>query len=69
MKSKGKFFETNFYDGNWYGTLNIPENELVERDLIFDKDVNGAIAIKKKFPFAITFYIIPNRNDSRVKKL
>ena len=57
LKEQGGFFETNYYDGNWYGTLTIPEEELDFRDLLFDKDVNGAIAIKDAYPNALEKFL------------
>ena len=68
MKGQGAFFETNYYDGAWYGTLRVPTEELTIRDLIFDKDVNGALAIKGAYPEAITFYIMPKDNDTLLKR-
>ena len=59
MIENNMFFEWEIYDGNFYGTLNIPLNELTERDLFLDKDVRGAISIKEKYPEAITIYFMP----------
>lgn len=68
LKEHGKFFETNYYDGHWYGTLRIPEEELNVRDLLFDKDVNGALAIKAVYPFALTFYIMPKDKETLLER-
>lgn len=68
LKEHGKFFETNYYDGNWYGTLRIPEEELHFRDLLFDKDVNGALAIKSVYPYALTFYIMPKDKETLLER-
>ena len=68
LKEQGEFFETNYYDGNWYGTLTIPEEELDIHDLLFDKDVNGALAIKAVYPYALTFYIMPKDNETLLKR-
>lgn len=68
LKEQGAFFETNYYDGNWYGTLTIPEEELDTRDLLFDKDVNGALAIKAVYPYAVTFYIMPKDNETLLER-
>ena len=68
LKEKGEFFETNYYDGHWYGTLTIPEEELDIHDLLFDKDVNGALAIKAVYPYALTFYIMPKDNETLIKR-
>ena len=68
VKEEEMFFETNYYDGAWYGTLKVPTEELIVRDLIFDKDVNGALAIKKEYPEAITIYVMPKDNDTLVQR-
>lgn len=68
LKKQGEFFETNYYDGNWYGTLKIPEEELYVRDLLFDKDVNGAHAIKDVYPYALTFYIMPKDKETLLER-
>lgn len=68
MKEMEMFFETNYYDGSWYGTLNVPTEELLVHDLVFDKDVNGALAIKKEHPEAITIYVMPKDNDTLIKR-
>lgn len=60
----GEFFEYEWYDDNLYGTLNVPVEELKERDLFFDKDVRGAISIKKAYPEAITVYIMPKDKET-----
>ena len=63
-----EFFEYVWYDDNLYGTLNIPTEELSERDLFFDKDVRGAIAIKQAYPEAITIYIMPKDEETLLKR-
>lgn len=63
-----EFFEYVWYDDNLYGTLNIPTEELVERDLFFDKDVRGAISIKEAYPEAITIYIMPKDEETLLKR-
>lgn len=64
MIEKGMFFEWEEYDGNYYGTLNIPTEELSTRDLFFDKDVRGAISIKKAYPEAISIYVMPKDKET-----
>ena len=68
LMEHGRFFETNYYDGHWYGTMRIPEEELFIRDLLFDKDVNGALAIKAVYPFALTFYIMPKDKETLLER-
>lgn len=66
--ANGEFFEYEWYDDNLYGTLNVPVEELKERDLFFDKDVRGAISIKKAYPEAITIYIMPKDKETLCKR-
>ena len=68
MREKGMFFESEWYDGNLYGTLNIPSEEHCERDLFLDKDVRGAISIKKAYPDAITIYIMPKDKETLLER-
>ena len=68
MNKMGMFFETNYYDGSWYGTTRIPLEELTIRDLVFDKDVNGALAIKEAYPEAITIYVMPKDNETLLER-
>lgn len=62
--ARGEFFEYVWYDNNLYGTLNVPKEELKDRDLFFDKDVRGAISIKEAYPEAITIYIMPKDKET-----
>ena len=59
-----EFFEYEWYDGELYGTLNIPTEELCKHDLFFDKDVRGAISIKNVYPEAITIYVMPKDKET-----
>jgi len=68
MMEQDMFLETNYYDGAWYGTIRVPAEELAIRDLIFDKDVNGALAIKQAYPEAITIYVMPKDNETLLKR-
>lgn len=68
MIDKDMFFEWEEYDGNFYGTLNVPTEELTTRDLFFDKDVRGAISIKKEYPEAITIYVMPKDKETLEKR-
>lgn len=63
-----EFFEHEWYDGELYGTLNIPTEELENRDLFLDKDVRGAISIKKAYPEAITIYVMPKDKETLLKR-
>ena len=68
MIARGEFYEWIVYDGHLYGTLNIPAEELTETDLFFDKDIVGALRIKKQYPETITIYIMPKDVDTLLKR-
>jgi len=62
-KELGLFAETNEHhgtvkQGDLYGTL-LSECSVEEGTVIFDVEVNGAAALKKLFPDAITIFILP----------
>lgn len=65
---ENKFLEWEEYDSNFYGTLNVPVEELTDVDLFFDKDVRGAISIKKEYPEAVTIYIMPKDKETLAKR-
>lgn len=67
MIKNGDFVEYVKYDGNYYGTAKLSKEELENNDVIFRKDVRGAISIKKEFPFVITFYVMA-KDYSTLKK-
>ena len=66
MIAKDEFIEYVDYDGEYYGTRKLSNEELESNDIIFRKDVRGAISIKDKYPFVITFYIMPT-DSNRLK--
>jgi guanylate kinase len=55
----GEIAEYNIYDGNYYGTLRRPLEEALEsgKKVLMELEVNGAAAVKKAFPGAITIFI------------
>ncbi len=69
--AQGKFLEYEQVHGNYYGTL----LETVERFrrqnkvVLFDIDVNGALAIKKHFPEAMLIFIKPPSTEELVRRL
>ena len=67
MIQNGDFLEYIVYDNAYYGTKKLSKEELENNDVMFRKDVNGAISIKRDFPFVITFYIM-TKNLSILKK-
>jgi guanylate kinase len=69
--AQGKFLEYEQVHGNYYGTL----LETVEgfrrqgKVVLFDIDVNGALAIKDRFPEAILIFIKPPSTEELVRRL
>jgi guanylate kinase len=59
----GGFLEHRLYNGNLYGTPRSFINEalLDGYDVIMKPEVNGAIAIKERFPEAVLIFIVPDR--------
>src|ERR1700761_5462802 len=59
----GGFLEYRAYNGNFYGTpRSFVEEKLREGyDLVMKPEVNGALAIKAKFPDAVLIFIVPDR--------
>jgi guanylate kinase len=57
------FLEHRSYNGNLYGTPRSFINEalLDGYDVIMKPEVNGAIAIKERFPDAVLIFIVPDR--------
>ena len=55
------FLEYEEVHGEYYGTLKAVVDDLIEEGkvVLFDIDVNGAQAIKKYYPEAILFFIMP----------
>lgn len=68
MQNDGCFFESVCYADNMYGTLRIPVEELNSKDIFLDKDVRGALSIKKKYPEAVTIYIMPKDVETLIKR-
>lgn len=67
MVDNNEFLEHVNYSTGRYGTCKIPEDVLKNKDILFRKDVRGAISLKEKFPYTLTFYILPKDKD-RLKK-
>ncbi len=60
MIAAGEFLETVAVFNNFYGTPKAPVFENLEngKDVLFEVDVHGAKSIKKKYPEAITIFIM-----------
>ncbi len=61
--AEGGFLEYRRYNDNLYGTPRsfIDEALLAGYDVIMKPEVNGAIAIKERFPDAVLIFIVPDR--------
>ena len=61
MIKREELLEYNRYVKNYYGTPRIPVEKAVNegKDIIIEVDVNGAAAIRKKLPEAISIFIMP----------
>jgi guanylate kinase len=61
--AEGGFIEHRLYNENYYGTPRSFINEalLDGYDVIMKPEVNGAIAIKERFPEAVLIFIVPDR--------
>ena len=68
-EKNGYFLETNFFDGNYYGTPNISSNVREGKDIFFDLNAEGGLKIKKEFPDAILFYILPQNLEQLKRQL
>lgn len=58
---KGEFLEYNEYQDNFYGTPRAPVERCIESgvDMILEIDVNGAAAVRKIMPEAVSVFIMP----------
>ena len=59
LEEKGEILESNFYNGNWYGSsLNEIENALKEKkNVLKDIDINGGFNFKKRFENTVLIFI------------
>lgn len=58
-EDEGKFLETDFHAGNWYGTLKEPVEKYLNqgKNVILRIDVNGAMKLREKMPDATLIFI------------
>lgn len=58
-QKEGRFLETDFHAGNWYGTLRQPVEDLLARgqNVLLRIDVNGALQLKAKLPEARIIFL------------
>jgi guanylate kinase len=67
----GKFLEAFEIDGNWYGSLRQPLEELLAAgtNVILRKDVRGALLIKALLPAAATVFIRAEDEAEMAKRI
>lgn len=68
---KDAFLEYNKYLENYYGTPKAPIEEHIARgdDVLIECDVNGAYAIRRKLPEAVSVFIMPPSFEVLKKRL
>lgn len=68
---KDEFLEYNYYNDNYYGTPKDKIEKYIDmgKDVIFEVDVNGALAIKHKIPEAIFIFLMPPTMKDLVLRL
>lgn len=68
---RGEFLEYERVHGNYYGTLRSTVEKLLAEGytVLFDVDVNGALAIKKRFPEAVLIFIKPPSIEALKERL
>ncbi len=67
----GKFIEYNEFNSNFYGTpRKILEDQVAKgKTVLLVIDVNGAAAIKKEFPTAVSIFILPPTEEVLKERL
>ena len=61
MIARGEVVEYTCYNGNYYGTPAEPIRRSLEagRDVILEIEVDGAAQVRRKFPEALTVFVLP----------
>ncbi len=67
MVERGEFLEyAQVFGKNWYGTPRkwLEEAAALQKDLVLEIDVQGALQVKKKLPDAVAIFVLaPSRED------
>lgn len=64
----GGFLEWTEFLGNYYGTP-VPDEELGDRDMVLEIEVDGAQQIKASHPDAILIFVLPPSRDEQQRRL
>ena len=64
-EDSGEIIESNFYNGNWYGSSKSEIEKVIKgnKNAIKDVDVNGALYYKKQYPEAVLVFVKTNLDD------
>jgi len=67
MRKAREFFETNLFDGRWYGTRkhDLDRSHRASVDQITEVDLTGAKAIRKVYPNAVIIFLSSKITDLR----
>jgi guanylate kinase len=72
LTNRGEILESNFYNGNWYGTSLSDLNHTLEngKNVMKDVDVNGGKFYKENFPQSVLIFVKcePAEMRSRLEK-
>lgn len=67
---EGGFLEYSNHFGNYYGTpRKFVENQLAEKDVILEIEVDGALQVKKSYPEALLIMILPPDTEEHKRRL
>jgi guanylate kinase len=71
MISDGMFLEYAQYVGNYYGTPLAWVKDKLDKDInvILEIDVQGGLQVKKKYPDAVTIFVVPPDKEELIKRL
>ena len=71
MISDGMFVEYAQYVGNYYGTPLAWVKDKLDKDInvILEIDVQGGLQVKKKYPDAVTIFVVPPDKEELIKRL
>ena len=71
MRDRGEFLEWAEYNGRYYGTANRFCEQACDtgKDLLLDIDVQGASAVRKKLPGALSAFVLPPSKQALLERL
>lgn len=65
LEKRGEILESNFYNGDWYGTSKSEIDKTISagQNIIKDIDVNGGMDFKKLYPDAVLIFLITSLDN------